>query len=321
MTTTPATVRARALAARDALAPTFPIATFVAANPLHGLEHLSFEDAARHVAATTGAASFLSEEAYRELHRSGRITDAHLRTALLRRWPTAVGVATVDGAHLPPHDPADPDVELSLAALLEGDVPTEHARCVRTLTEATDLERGTRLADAVDAMVATWCAAYLDQGQASAPRPAGSWACTGPWRSLAPRDPAVRRLGGRAARRRVEGLPDDAASVVADLVGRWGLEEGRQVEYFRACYRRLPGWASRWPAPATPMTCSGSLPCGWSWRTSPWATSPGGNASPCLSGWATTTRSRTPAPSTACRSGRRRWSSPIGTTSWAGSTQ
>jgi uncharacterized protein YbcC (UPF0753/DUF2309 family) len=112
MTTTPATVRARALAARDALAPTFPIATFVAANPLHGLEHLSFEDAARHAAATTGATSFLPEEDYRELYRSGRITDAHLRTALLRRWPSGVGAETAEGGHPPPHHPADPDVEL-----------------------------------------------------------------------------------------------------------------------------------------------------------------------------------------------------------------
>lgn len=244
MTTTPATVRARALAARDALAPTFPIATFVAANPLHGLEHLSFEDAARHVAATTGAASYLSEESYRERYRSGRITDAHLRTALLRRWPTAVGAEEAPNAQRPPDHATDPDVELSLATLLEGDVPAPTTRCVRTLTEATDLARGTQLAGAVDAMVATWCAAYLDQGQASWTMPHRHLGLYRAWRSLAPRDPAVRRLGGRAARRRLEGLPDDAAAAVAVLIGQWGLEEARQVEYFRATYRRLPGWAS-----------------------------------------------------------------------------
>ena len=90
MTAAPSIQRARALAAADALPPTFPIATFVAANPLRGVEHLSFEHAAAHAAATSGAESFLSEAEYRRLHAAGSaffsvdVSSAHLRTQGLR---------------------------------------------------------------------------------------------------------------------------------------------------------------------------------------------------------------------------------------------
>ena len=92
MTTLPAgvragTVRARALAAADALPRTFPLGTFVAANPLHGLEHLPFEQAATAAAATMGASSYLSEQEYRDLFAAGRIREHGLRRAVVQHWP------------------------------------------------------------------------------------------------------------------------------------------------------------------------------------------------------------------------------------------
>ncbi len=87
MSTSPGTVRARSIAATDTLPPTFPIGTFVAANPLRGLEHLPFERAAHVAALSTGARSYLRADEYLGLHAQGRITDDHLRAALQRRWP------------------------------------------------------------------------------------------------------------------------------------------------------------------------------------------------------------------------------------------
>jgi len=58
-------------------APAFPLRTFVAANPLAGLEATSFDLAANISSAWSGR-SYLSPEEYHCLYNSGRITDADL---------------------------------------------------------------------------------------------------------------------------------------------------------------------------------------------------------------------------------------------------
>ena len=209
MTVNPFTARSSALAASVALPRTFPIGSFVATNPLHGLEHRSFENAARILAATTGASAYLPEHDYERLHSIGRITDSDLGAARSRQRST-------------------PDL-----------VPV-----VRTLTERHDDDHGTDLADRVDAVVAKWCAVYLDRGQASWDLPHRELGLFGAWRSLAPGDPGLARLVGRRARRRVAALPTNAAQALSDVVRRRGIEEMYVADYFRAAYRRLPGWAS-----------------------------------------------------------------------------
>ena len=150
------TTRARALAATDALPRTFPLGTFVAANPLHGLEHLPFEQAATAAAATMGASSYLTEHEYRDLYAAGRIREDELRRAVVQHWPEA--------DRRPPVD--DPDVELAVAALLGAPVAPVPASQVRTRSEQSDLVSDHTVAERIDAAVARWCAAYLDQGQA-----------------------------------------------------------------------------------------------------------------------------------------------------------
>ena len=161
MTTHPAavsagTIRARALAAADALPRTFPIGTFVAANPLHGLEHLPFEQAATAAAATMGASSYLSEQEYRDLYAGGRIREHELRRAVVQHWPDADRRPSLD----------DPDVELAVAALLSAPVAAVPSSQVWTRSEQLDLVPDTVVAERIDAAVARWCAAYLDRGQA-----------------------------------------------------------------------------------------------------------------------------------------------------------
>jgi uncharacterized protein len=222
VTSSPAVVRARALAATDALPPTFPIGTFVAANPLHGLEHHTFEDAAAVAAATSGARSFLTERDYRELYASGRIGADDLRRAVRRRGRGSLGVAS----------------------LLDGDDPGNVERSVRTLSEQADHRLGGDLADRIDAVLATWCAAVLDEGQADWVLPHRELGLYGAWRRLAPRDPGLRRLVGRAGRRRVVDLPEQAAEALSVLVAAIGIPEHLVTDYFRASLRRLPGWAA-----------------------------------------------------------------------------
>lgn len=59
-----------------------PISTFIHTNPLHGLEHLPFEQAIREARRLTGGRGYLPNEEYRRLHHAGRITDEDLDAAL-----------------------------------------------------------------------------------------------------------------------------------------------------------------------------------------------------------------------------------------------
>ena len=240
MSASPATVRARAIAATDTLPPTFPIGTFVAANPLRGLEHLAFERAAHVAGLTTGARSFLRLDEYRRLQVEGRITDTHLRAALARRWPEA-------DLPVPVHD--SPRMDLAVAALVEADDDEGPAagRGVSTRSEhdGTDGTDGTDgLAGRLDAYLSQWCAVFLDRGQADWSMPGRELGIYAAWRALAAHDPGLARLVGRAARRRVADLPIGAAEALAALVTLLEIADDSVTEYFRASLRRLPGFAS-----------------------------------------------------------------------------
>ena len=60
----------------------YPLETFIAVNPLAGFEALPFEQAVRRAADLYGTRGTLSESAFRELYRAGRITDTDLDKAL-----------------------------------------------------------------------------------------------------------------------------------------------------------------------------------------------------------------------------------------------
>ena len=70
------------------VAPThYPLETFIAVNPLAGLEGMPFEQALRRAGDLYGMPGTLDEEAFRRLHREGRITDADLDRTLVLRYP------------------------------------------------------------------------------------------------------------------------------------------------------------------------------------------------------------------------------------------
>jgi uncharacterized protein YbcC (UPF0753/DUF2309 family) len=70
--------------AGEAVAPFYPMRTFIHHNPLHGLEHLPFDDAIRKARKLTGGIGYLSNEEYRGLLADGRIQIDDLRNAIHR---------------------------------------------------------------------------------------------------------------------------------------------------------------------------------------------------------------------------------------------
>ncbi len=213
----------------------YPLETFIAVNPLAGLEGLPFEQAIRRAGDLYGMPGTLSEASFRDLHRCGRITDADLDRALCRRYPnlaSAPALAVGDRRVRP--------VELLRADLLHGTGTPKPKR--RSTTRAEERDPG--VADAVDAQTGKWCAAFF--GAAAWPMPGRDRGFFRAWRALAVSDRSLPRAA-RTALRSVPARPDDAILAALELLA---VDEQARVPYLQAHLTRMPGWAAhvQWSA-------------------------------------------------------------------------
>ena len=73
--------------ASEPIAPFWPMRTMVAQNPIHGLEHLPFDEAVRKGKHLLGGNGYLANEEYQQFYRDGRITQESLKRAFQRVGP------------------------------------------------------------------------------------------------------------------------------------------------------------------------------------------------------------------------------------------
>lgn len=222
----------------EEISPAWPIERFVAVNPLAGIEHLSFAEAADHAQRTFGAPGWRPEEQLRAAEREGRISERELRRALRARLgDQADRELTLEGRTVTLE-------QVFLADLRVAPTADPQPRQTLTPAEAWGMKLGERLADEADEMMTGWLAAYLDAGKARWAMPHRELGLYGAWRALAPHDPAFTR----AARRRIGELPEDAGEALAELLGACRLDAAGQEQLLRALLTRQPGWAShaRW---------------------------------------------------------------------------
>ncbi|WP_156686323.1 DUF2309 domain-containing protein [Mycobacterium sp. Marseille-P9652] len=225
-----------ALAAR--VLPThYPLETFIAVNPLSGLESLPFEQAVRRAGDLYGGAGVLDEVTYRELYRAGRITDADLESALRMRYP-----ALVDGKSIRLGTHVLTPGALLRADLLHGSTAPKPSRRNTFRSERT----APPVADQIDAQAAKWCAAYFGSPAAAWPMPDRDRGFYHAWRRLAPGDHKLSRRA-RAALREVPHRADDAA---LRALRQLEVADDERIPYLQAHLTRLPGWAAhiRWSA-------------------------------------------------------------------------
>lgn len=207
----------------------YPLATFIAVNPLAGLEAMPFDQAVRRAGDLYGIRGTLSESQFRELYRQGRITDGDLDRVLARRYPNLL-----QEPRLRLGQTSLTATELVRADLLHGVPAPSPVRRNRTRSEQWAPE----LADAVDAHTAQWCAAFF--GAAAWPMPGRDRGFYAAWRSLAHRDRRLPR-SARAALRAVPELAEDA--VLAALDGA-AVGQDARIAFLQAHLTRLPGWAA-----------------------------------------------------------------------------
>ncbi|WP_328357725.1 DUF2309 domain-containing protein [Mycobacterium sp. NBC_00419] len=207
----------------------YPLETFIAVNPLAGLENLPFEQAVRRAGDLYGTRGTLAEDGFRDLYRAGRITDADLDRALQRRYPSLLAqpVLRLGARDVTPAD-------LLRGDLLHGTGTPQPARRFRTTAEQCAPE----MARIVDAQAAKWCSAFF--GEAGWPMPGREAGFYTAWRGLATADPTLSRKA-RAALRAAAERPDDA---VLQALSALDVDDADRAAYLQAHLTRLPGWAA-----------------------------------------------------------------------------
>ena len=207
----------------------YPLDTFIAVNPLAGLETMPFEQAIRRAGDLYGMRGTLPQSAFRSLYRQGRISDADLDRALARRYPNLPAQPP-----LALGDRSTTAAELLRADLIHGTGTPKPARRYQIRAE----QHAPAVADTLDAQTAKWCAAFFGAATWAMPgRDAGFYPA---WRTLAPTDQTLSRavraeLSGAAER------PDDAALAALRALG---VNDDTRITYLQAHLTRLPGWAA-----------------------------------------------------------------------------
>jgi uncharacterized protein YbcC (UPF0753/DUF2309 family) len=223
--------------AAEIIAPLWPLTSFVAVNPLVGLQHLPFDEATAVARRWLRARTHLTLAAFREAYGRGSITDADLRRAIVEvdcklASPLTfdIGQRTVD------------TVEIVRLDLLIGpdDRPRDTARD-RVGRTGVDTVR------AVNQLVAAWCAVFVDEAGVPWPMPGREDGFFCAWRRLARHDRRLRRLAGPAGIRWLAHLPDRPVEALAASLKALDVD-GDRVEVLREHLGRLPGWAgyARW---------------------------------------------------------------------------
>ncbi len=225
-------VRSEVSLAARILAANWPIDTFIAVNPLGGLETRPFLEAVTMVEDAVGANGFPADGIFRQAYADGRITDRDLEVAMGRRYPELLGREPVSlgGRVLAPADVIRCD-------LLHGAPRPQPTRRFRMRSETA----APAVAEAVDAESAKWCAAYLDSGQASWTMPGRDKGFYAAWRDLVGVDRAL-PARVRVRLRNLPYAPEDALlAAIVEL--RVPMSDVRA--YITAHLTRLPGWAAQ----------------------------------------------------------------------------
>ncbi len=277
-------LRAMILLSSEIIAPYWPMRTFVHHNPLHGLEELPFEEAARRAQQILGGKSYLANELFRDYVRSGRIRPHHIDAALkphAHEKQVALGHRQITDfdvlrAHLlhgvssPPEDVLealiarrqDRHVITALADRLarvlapagsEARGDDERAALGRRSTLASWCDRtlGTEITDQINREMIKWCEAFLDEEHAAWAMPGREQGFYAAWRFLAAKEWSPCGIPGSCGKLgRLPAVPDDA---LLDHLDALGVSSAAWQDYLALHLAALPGWAGfiKWRADQT----------------------------------------------------------------------
>lgn len=192
--------------------PYWPLRSFIAANPLQGLEAQSFEQAVETGARLFGGRGYPDRATVARAFAAGKI-DGDILTR----------VATRHGRAEPPEAPLVDAIEPEATSL-----------------QSVGIE--TRPPAAVDRVLVKWLSAFLDEGQAAWPMPhrdLGFWRAV---KRVARHDPDLPQP------RALDGLPEDALAALDQMLA--AVPDPAREERLVTALAALPGWTGyiKWRA-------------------------------------------------------------------------
>ncbi len=250
--------------ANKIITPYWPISTFIASNGLGGLEHKTFAEAIQYGQDWRGAQGFLPLAVYHKFLEQGRITEADLKIAISN---------TLRDANLPPtlkigdksmaieqlyrnwlHRSETPaQIRQSRAAIwqtVERRLQTgplfnlSDIAPVKTIGEKTVTKNGQTVTEIINQRMITWCAAFLDEGQAAWDMPGrekGFYQC---WKALAGFDNSLKAYTKQPIAKKVGALPEKAEQALIILLQQSGISKEAWAGYLTRHIAQLPGWTS-----------------------------------------------------------------------------
>ncbi|MDH4075108.1 MAG: Na-translocating system protein MpsB [Acidimicrobiia bacterium] len=249
-----AEIRADVARAAAVVAPQWPLASFIAVNPLGGLESEGFDNAAALARRWRGARTHQRLEDYRRDHDRGLTRLADLAHVAFYRFTDRCerGPLAIDGQLLYPHD-------VIVADLLHGPESEAPAK-PPTAVQRRELPAADEL---IDDVVSSWLAAYIHPPRWRAHHPGEGFVAMS--RRLMVDDPRLRRVLSGPARHWVRSLDDDPAAVIDASLAVSGVADDRRGDELRSHLCQLPGWAglarwrSEWAQPTEPTAALAPL--------------------------------------------------------------
>ncbi|WP_374719836.1 DUF2309 domain-containing protein [Parageobacillus toebii] len=237
--------------ASKAIAPLWPIATFVARHPWMGLEHLSFEQVAHRLKLLRDIDLYPSMSMFRAAQRKGELNPKFLEMRL-QRWLDEQPLTM-------PREEAE---RFCRAALLHEEIPNEllmssslkslaakmkdmrlrydfKRLLIRPLSLLLEEQGEEKWARMLDHQMIKWCKLFLDESQASWTMPYREKGFYYAWRKLVINDPSLHKQ----QRERMQNLPHDAEEALRQALMLLGIPHGAMKDYLEAHLLSLPGWA------------------------------------------------------------------------------
>ncbi|MES1950478.1 hypothetical protein S4A8_06453 [Salinisphaera sp. S4-8] len=221
-------------AACDAIAPIWPLDSFIAVNPYWSHRYRPIADVAARLAALSGTSLLMRPDYYRQAWQAGRIGRAELARAI-----DATGY--------------DGDTDTLLQAL---DAPGAQPASLPTLARMASMRGEPLPARSWEAhvrdQISLFCAAFFDDAEAEwgVDQDGGLFA---QWRADFLTHPGTGPFGHAALGERAQALPEQAAAVFTQMLAELDLPEDRVPAYLLTLLLDINGWASwcageRWRA-------------------------------------------------------------------------
>jgi len=253
----------------------WPMRTFIHHNPLHGLEHLKFNEAVEEGRKLFHGRVYLPRKIYQQFYAEGKVDRQSLKEGFKRfvaKRGTVAGIdmnALIEALALQVPEPICNTLDLAqisdIHALLNqqalpepgyqaaeavGKLLTDELLGDKPVYEAMDILFGSKVGDELDELVINSCLDFFDEGQSVWSMPERQLGFFKAWRDVVSRNVPFFVRGVRIGK--VLDEADTPEEIIAYVLEQLGIPEQEWLGYFTNELVRLHGWVGfiRWRASA-----------------------------------------------------------------------